>query len=286
MLTDCYRGFTDELSRAGLTPDQGLELKAMNAQGDMATLVSMVTAAAAARPDLLAVTSTPTLQAAVKVANNLPILFTVVANPVLAGAGKSLTDHLANVTGVSTMSDYQGMAQVLKECLPAAKRVGTLFATSEDNSIYNKDSMAAALRAVGVELVAVGTATPAEIADAALSLMGKDVEAICQVNSNMHDAGFAAIGQAAHKARKPLFGFTTGQVRKGGAAVGVCRDYEQAGRDMARLAVRVLAGESPAAIPIQVVSKTRILVNPKSAELCGLTIPPSLLQRAEVVSGD
>jgi len=283
MVEDCHRGFFDELPKIGVVPGRDCEIRVSNAQGDAATLAMMVDAAVADRADLILLTSTPTLQAAVQKVKSIPVLFSVVANPMLAGAGASFADHLPNVTGISTLSDYAEMARVVKECLPGARRVGTLFASNEDNSIYNKDAMEAALRTVGIELVAEGITTAPEVADAALALTGSDIAALCQVNSNALDAAFSSVTMAARKDRKPLFAFTSGQAARGGAAVAVARDYEQSGRDLARLLGRVVRGERPSAIPIQLVSKTRIVVNRANAALCGLEVPASLLRRADEV---
>jgi ABC-type uncharacterized transport system substrate-binding protein len=283
MVEDCHRGFFDELPKLGVVRGRDCEITVSNAQGDAATLAMMVDAAISARADLILLTSTPTLQVAVQKVRDIPVVFNVVANPMLAGAGRSFDDHLPNVTGISTMSDYAEMARVVKLCLPDARRVGTLFATNEDNSIFNKESMAAALGAVGIELVARGITSPGDVPDAALALTGGDIAALCQVNSNVLDAAFASITMAARGDHKPLFGFTSGQARKGGAAVAVARDYEQAGRDMARLVLRVMRGERPATIPIQLVSKTRIVVNRANAAACGLELPDSLLRQADEV---
>jgi ABC-type uncharacterized transport system substrate-binding protein len=283
MVEDCHRGFFDELPRLGVVAGRDCQIRVSNAQGDAATLAMMVDAAIADRADLILLTSTPTLQAAVQKVKEIPVVFSVVANPMLAGVGKSFADHLPNVTGISTMSDYAEMARVVRECLPDARRVGTLFATNEDNSIFNKDSMEAALRAVGIELISQGVTAVPDVPDAALSLTGGDIAALCQVNSNALDAAFASITAAARRDHKPLFAFTSGQAKKGGAAVAVARDYEQAGRDMARLMVRIMSGVPPSALPIQLVSRTRIVVNRANAALCGLTLPESLLRRADEV---
>jgi putative ABC transport system substrate-binding protein len=65
----------------------------------------------------------------------------------------------------------------------------------------------------------------------------------------------------------------------------VARDYERAGADQARLAARVLRGENPATIPIQLVSRTVLVVNLEAAAALGMTVPPSLLSRADRVVG-
>ena len=92
------------------------------------------------------------------------------------------------------------MAKTVRECLPGARRVGTLFNPGEANSVSNRDETAKALAAVGIELVSLATSTPSEIPDAALAMTSRGVDAICQVNGNLHDSGFSGIAQAALKA--------------------------------------------------------------------------------------
>jgi ABC-type uncharacterized transport system substrate-binding protein len=285
MVEDAMKGLRAELPRLGLVEGRDYALTERNAQGEMASLVAVLDAATATRPDVLLLTSTPTLQAALKRVKDLPVVFNIVANPVLAGAGTSFAEHVSNVTGVSTESDFAGMARAVRECLPGARKVGTLFNPGETNSVFNRDGTAKALAAAGIELVAVATSTPSEVPDAARALTSRGIDAICQVNGNMHDSGFSGIAQAARAAKVPLFAYTSAQAHGGGAAVAVARDYERAGADQARLAARVLRGESPSSIPIQLVSRTVLVVNLEAAASLGMTIPPSLLSRADEVVG-
>ena len=278
-----HKGFFDELKKLGLVEGRDYSIKVSNAQGDMTTLSAMVDAALSDRADLIVLTSTPTLQATLKKVRNIPVLFSNVASPVLAGAGRSDTDHLPNITGISTLSDFQEMTRVLKICLPQVKRVGTLFASGEDNSVYNKERFQEILAQNGIELLTVPTSNSAEVLDAALTLAGMPIDAICQITDNVHDTAFAGIAQAAQKSRKPLFAFISAKVLNGGAVLAVSRDYEQAGRDMARLAQRVMRGESPAGIPFQLVSRTLLVIKPANAVLYGLKIPAQLLNRADQV---
>ena len=67
------------------------------------------------------------------------MVFTVVADPFVAGAGKTDTEHLPNVTGVYTQGPYREMAEMLRDHFPAIKRVGTLYCPAEANSVANKD---------------------------------------------------------------------------------------------------------------------------------------------------
>ncbi len=281
---DGERGIRAGLQEAGLIEGRDYRLRVRNAQGDMPTLSTLVDAAVTEGTDLLMTLSTPTLQAALQRARNVPTVFTFVADAVKAGAGHSNEAHLPNVTGVTTASAYDEMIATVRECLPEARRIGTLFVPAEVNMVHNKDELSAAAHKAGLELVAVAANTSAEVSDAALALTGQGIDALCQVAGNVTTASFAAITQAAQRARLPLFGFLSSNARDG-AAVVVARDYFDGGRDAGLMAARIMRGDSPATIPIQPLRTTRILLNRDAARAAGLTIPEALLKRATVVTG-
>jgi ABC-type uncharacterized transport system substrate-binding protein len=186
------------------------------------------------------------------------------------------------MTGSTVMSDFDGMVRVVREYLPRVKRIGTLFVPSEINSVRYKEELEKAAAKQGLILEAVGVATTAEVADAALALAGKGVEVITQISDNTTGSAMPAIAEAARKARIPLFGFVSGTI-KAGAAVVVARDYREGGRDAARLVMRIMKGENPARIPFVPLSRTMIVLSPRNAELYGMRIPEPLLRRADKV---
>jgi putative ABC transport system substrate-binding protein len=92
------------------------------------------------------------------------------------------------------------------------------------------------------------------------------------------------VQQAAVRARLPIFAFQSSQAH-GGAIVTLSRDYRDAGRQSAALAVRVMKGEKPATLPFQAVSRTRLIVNPDAARRIGIALPPALVAKADEVVG-
>lgn len=276
---EAEQGVVEGLQKAGLTAGRDYELKIRNAQGDMATVTSLVDAAVTDQADLIITLSTPTLQAALRRAGGIPVVFTYCANAVAAGAGRTDSDHLPNVTGVQTSGAYDELAAVVRECLPRARVIGTLFVPSEVNSVYHKKKFAEAARKSGLEMIAVAAETSAEVPNAAQALCNRGLDAVCQIPGNLTAAAFPSIARAAQKAGLPLFATQRAQAQAG-AAVVVARDYHDAGLEAAALAVRVMRGESPGSIPFQTVSRTRIIINKDGADACGLKIPASLLNRA------
>lgn len=277
-------GMVAGLQEAGLVNGRDFTMSVRNGQGDMATANSMVDLAVTEGTDLMMTLSTPMLQAAMNRAGNMPIVFSLVANPLLAGAGRSNDHHRPNLTGIYTTSDFDGMMAVLPQFLPHARRIGTLFVPAEINSVFYMEELAAAARKVGIEVVGLGIASTAEVADGALALISKDLDAICQISDNLTSASFGSILRAARKAGLPLFGFQSSQAREGAVAV-IARDFEDAGREAAFLAARILRGESPASIPFQPVKNSRLIINLDAARHANLDVPPPLIERADSLIG-
>ncbi len=276
---EAEKGIMEGLRQSGLAEGRDYEMTVRNAQGDMSTLNALVDAALTARADLLMTLSTPTLQATIRKAPQLPIIFTFLADPISAGVGRSFTDHLPNVTGVATGSATEEVLALLRECLPNARRVGTIVVPSEVNTVYNRDQLVLEARKLGIEVVSVPASTSSELPDAALALCSMKIDAVCQVAGNLTVTGFTSIARAARDAGLPAFGFMTSQAEQGAMAV-VARDYYDGGVEAAQLAVRVMRGESPASIPLQLLRKNKIILNLAAARAVGLTIPASVLNKA------
>ncbi|MHB8898041.1 MAG: ABC transporter substrate binding protein, partial [Thermoguttaceae bacterium] len=141
MLDDSMRGFHDGLKEAGLSEGKDYTLRTLSAQGDMAALGSLFDSAETTGTDLYVVYSTPTLQTALQKVRSRPVVFTMVADPFAAGAGKSDSEHAANVTGVYTQGPYRELVALLRKYFPQIRRIGTLFCPAEVNSVSNKEML-------------------------------------------------------------------------------------------------------------------------------------------------
>jgi ABC-type uncharacterized transport system substrate-binding protein len=277
-LEETSRAILAEL-RSKLAEGQDFDYKVYDAQGDIATLTGLVDAALARGTDMFVTLSTPALQATLQKARNVPIIYTRLTSGVLAGAGKSVSEHAKTATGVQVVRDFDRMVKIVRDCLPKAKKVGTLIATSEVNMGYNKDLLEAAAKKVGLELVAVPVNTSTDVMEASVALTSLGIDAVCQAPGNLITSAFAGLAQAAKKAHLPIFCFQKAQA-VGGAALALAPESAEAGKETARIMLRVIKGESPAAIPIQDFTKEKLFVNTAAAQAAGLTIPPDVLKQA------
>lgn len=258
-------------------------VRVRNAQGDIAALNGLVDAAMAEKNTLIIPLSTPALQAVAKKVKDRPVIFGMVANPMAAGAVKSYEDHPANMTGVTVLAPAGPLLDLIKKYYPHIKRIGTLYCPAEANSVdlFQMLQSEAAKRNIAVESVAV--ATPGELADAAMSLASKPIDAILQISDNLSSGGFSAITRAARQVKKPLFSLNSTTIPLGSAVV-MGRDYETCGEATAALVLRVLQGESPAGIPIQVAPRITTAASLPNAKALNMEIPQALLGEMDTVT--
>lgn len=277
--TDSYMGIMDGLKREGLQEGRDFNVRVLNAQGDMTTLSSIIAAVRAERPDLLMTISTPALQAALRQAGPLPIVFCSVGDGVQAGAGKSVTDHLPNVTGITTRSPFEPMVTLIKQMFPSIRSVGTLFTPAEINSELYRTWFAENLEAVGLNLEAVPVTTSADAAEAMTALLKKDIQLIAQITDNTTRPAYAQMIKRATLADMPFFCFDTAGM-KDGATLAFARDYYATGVEAAAVAARVLRGENPASIPFTNTKKEVLQINPDLLKKYNLVLPQEFSERA------
>src|SRR5262245_30918909 len=281
---EAQEGVLAGIADAGLTRDRDYSITARNAQGDMATVNALIDAAVAESSDLIITLSTPTLQAALQRAQQTPVVFAYVANPIVAGAGTSNTNHAPNVTGVYLIGAYHEMMPFVQQVLPRARVLGTVYVPAEVNMVAEMAVLKAAVSRAGLELRAMAANSAAEVQDAALALVTSGVDAICQVPGNLTAAAFPSIADVARRSRTPAFVFQTSQLRAG-ATLALARDYYENGHAAGQVAARVMRGESPAGIPFVGLSGAKLVVNAAAAREIGVVIPAAVLDKADEVIG-
>jgi ABC-type uncharacterized transport system substrate-binding protein len=275
-------GMKDAWARSEFVEGRDYEIKVRSAQGDMALLSGIFDAALTDGADLIVTLSTPTLQMAVQKVKNIPVVFALVTNPMAAGAGKSYTDHIANVTGIAVLAPVGEALDMIKEHFPAYQRIGTLYCPAEANAVYLKEALEEACKARGLTLDTVAVNTASELSDAALSLVSRQVDVILQIPDALSSAGFSAITRAARQRQTPLFALN-GTVVPLGAAVALGRDFHNSGEAAVALIERIFRGEDPATIPFTLPPKVTYIASRANARAVGVTLPPALLKEVSQI---
>ena len=281
---EAQAGVMEGLAESGLQDGRDYEVEILNAQGDMATVSALIDAAITAHADMLITFSTPTLQAALRRAQNVPVVYNYVSSGLKAGAGKSNTDHAPNVTGVSLLPANDEALSILRTYFPNIRRLGTLYCPAETNMVNAKIALDETAKRAGYEIVYVPAETATDVPDAAAALMSRDIDAVLQIPGNLTASAFGSIGEAARRAHMPVFAFQKSQAM-GGAMVVVARDYKESGRHAAHLAARIIRGERPEKIPLEDFGKTSLIVNLDAARALNISLPPALVRSAKEVMG-
>ncbi|MBN8246576.1 MAG: ABC transporter substrate-binding protein [Verrucomicrobia bacterium] len=275
-------GMREAWKRSPLVEGRDYTLSYRSAQGDMAALGGIFDAVLTAGADLVVPLTTPSLQVALQKVRTIPVVFSVVANPVVAGAGTSATNHLPMVTGVTVEPPLAEALQMLQTYFPEYRRLGTLFCPTEANSLDVQRAFESECRARGLTLESVAVNGPTELSDAALALMARPIDAVVQISDNLTSVGFNAITRAARQARRPLISLNSTTLPLG-APVSFGRDYNNTGEVTTEVIERVIAGEDPARIPFIVPPKIFFSASPANAAAVGMTLPPALLQAVDRV---
>jgi putative tryptophan/tyrosine transport system substrate-binding protein len=275
------------LRESDLESGRDYELKVSSAQGDLATLPSLIDAAIDAKARVIVTLQDATLQAAVQRAKSVPVVFNLLSDPFAAGAGTSDSNHLPNITGVYSPGfgdpEQARRVELIRRVAPKARRIGVLFSPEEQLSVVFKDRLTKAARQAGLQVTAVPVSNVAEVGDATRSLCGRKVNAI-ELYGNVAHAGFASLITVAKECKVPVFSPAPFEVLQG-AVASLYPDFQEGGVEAGKMIARVLRGESPASIPFYRLRTTKLVVNPADAGKLGVPLPPDLVKQADSVVG-
>jgi ABC-type uncharacterized transport system substrate-binding protein len=281
-LNEVRAGLLRALADAGLKDGVNVRLDIRLAKGDIAEVQRIAQEFAAAGFDLIVPLSTQCLQAALNEIADVPIVFSSVANPYILGAGRTPTDHLAQVTGVVSTGPVRQMIAFIRDVLPRARRVGTLWTPSEINSEYYLELAREAAAAVDLELVAVPVTNANEIPMSVQLLLNRKIDALFPISDNTINADFAVLGRAADDGRVPLFGgFILSTSLGACAAMGF--NFFEMGYKTGQIILRVKAGESPGRIPFQSMESVKLFLNLDAARRQGVQFGPDILKKADQI---
>jgi putative tryptophan/tyrosine transport system substrate-binding protein len=279
------QGFLDGLNAAGFVVGTNLVFEYQNAQGDVGNARNIADKFLADKVDLIAPCTTPSAQAAVRVARGVavPVVFGCVTNPVEAGIVASLDKPSgSNVTGTYGFPPVARMFDVIRQVRPDTKRIGTIYNAGESNSAtFARLSKAEAERR-GLTWVEIAISGSAEVKTAAESLVGR-VDVLLTGQDNTLASAFDAVVKTARDAKLPLFSFDATAVEHGAIASFGQNQY-QTGVDWAKeLAVPVLLGRNAGDIVPVPYHAYDLQLNTAAAGAMGITLPPDLVKAAATV---
>jgi putative ABC transport system substrate-binding protein len=239
------------------------------------------------KADVIFAAATPAIEAVKRATSTIPIVMALGGDPVASGLVASLSKPGGNVTGLSSMSaELSGkLLQLLKETVPRLKRVAVLWNPDSPLSPVQKkmaEDLKTAALSLSIELVFVQVGTP-EGFDAAFAAASRArVQAMFVAEGPLLYSQRAIIAQLAAKARLPAIYRARVFVDTGGL-MSYGASWSDQVRQAAGYVDKILKGAKPADLPIEQPTKFELVVNLKTAKALGITIPQSILVRADEV---
>jgi len=225
--------------------------------------------------------STPSAQAVGAATHDIPVVFTAVTDPVGAQLVKNLDKPGGNVTGLSDMSPVADHIKLIKEITPNVKTIGFVYNTAEANSVSTLAAMKAEAEKAGLTIVESVATKSSEVQGATRGMIGR-VDAIYIPTDNTIVSALEAAVGVAEEAKVPLYSGDTDSVARG-ALASISFNYFDVGRQTGEIVARVLKGEAPGDIAVNVASGTDLVINKKAAEKMGVTFSDDLVKRAKKV---
>ena len=264
-------GFVDELARQGYVEGENIEIDLQNAQGEQRNLKTISQQLAESSDVVLAI-ATPSAQSLANTTQTTPVIFSAVTDPVSAKLVESREHPGGNVTGTSDQSSDAISTQInlIKKVLPKAKTIGILYTQSEPNSVVQKDEAKRLLEEKGFTVVEKTILDSNNVKAAAESLM-TEVDMVFVPTDNIISSTMETVKQVSIKHKVPVFGGSTEMIAVGGL-YNYGTNYEELGRQTARMLIRVLKGEKPENIAVELPEKLELHTNQEIADALGIDI--------------
>ena len=278
--------FYEELRQRGYVEGKNLVVERRNAAGQADQLPALAKELVALGPDLIVAVSPQPSRAVKDATATIPIVMMLVADPVGVGLVASLARPGGNMTGVSTLVPGGFMAkmlELLRQVVPKATRFAVLVNPGNDvMRIRAAQEIPEAARQLGVQVHIVEAHTPDEIGPALKAVAGERVEALLMNADPVWNSPPSLLPQFAARTGLPAIYLLRTQVEAGGL-MSYGPYFPDLFRHAATYVDRILKGAKPGDLAIEQPTKFELVINLKTAKALGLTIPQSLLQRADRV---
>ena len=278
------QAFRQGLRDAGYSEGRDVVIEWQYANGDYARVAELAVDLVQRKVDVIVVESTVAAQAVKHATSTIPIVMAVVSDPVGSGLTTSLAHPGGNVTGLSTMSTEHSAKrlQLLKETVPRLTRVAVLWSPAMPYHPKVIEDLKAAAASLSIELSLVAARVPEDI-DAAFSPVSRaHAQALYVIEGGVFFAYVNETLRLASKARLPAIYAERRYVDAGGLM-----SYGSSLPDLYRRSAgyvdKILKGAKPGDLPIEQPTKFELVVNLKTAKALGITIPESILLRADKV---
>jgi putative ABC transport system substrate-binding protein len=282
--TQSVRGLRDGLKELGYKERENILVEMRDAKGDRAALKPMANELVSKKVDLIFTTGTRSTGEAMAATNEIPIVFRHPGNPQTMGLVKSNTRPGGNVTGVAGFGlEMTGKRlETLQQIVPGVRRVHIFY---DLNDKFSRDNFALAKKSaekLGLAVVEHGTKSNEELKTSLDNLQNEAGDTLFQIPDNLVDSEADFIFRIARQKKLPTMYNEEPWAIKGALGAYGPSAYEM-GRQAAGLIDKILKGQNPEKLPVEEARKFDLVINFRTANAIGLTIPPDVLKKADRV---
>jgi len=277
-----WQPFLEEMRHRGYVEGRNLVLTYRGADENASRLPDLAAEVVKANVDIIVTTGPRETLAAKRVTASIPIVFTVVHDPIREGVVKSLARPEANITGLTTLIPglYQKYVELLREVVPSAATFALVGPPA--GSQEARQEVENAGRALGIRIVLAPVSGPEDFDPALVHAKRDGAAGIIVLADAVTGSHRGQLVELAVKRRLPGIYWERSYVDAGGLMT-YSANADALRRRAAQYVDRILKGAKPADLPVEQPTKFELIINLKTAKALGLTIPPSLLARADQV---
>ena len=279
-----YNAFVDGMRELGYVEGKNLLIEARFADAEAARLPGIVAELVRLKVDVIVATGSPVYRALRNANTVIPIVVTVTADPTIEGLAASLARPGGNFTGLSDTAVVLGPKhlELLMSIAPQLARVGVLLNPSNGAHGDQLRGLTLAAQKVGVRVVTANAATLADIEPGFVSLARERADACILFGDTFFIEQLQQIAQSAARHRMPSI-YLPHQYAKAGGLMSYGPDFTDNFRRSATFVDKILKGTKPGELPFEQPTRYILAINLKTAKALGLTIPQTLLLRADEV---
>ena len=278
------QAFRDGLRDAGYVEGRDVLIEWRAANGDYDRVSALAAELVQHQAEVIVVESTPAALAVKRASSTIPTVLALVADPVGSGIVPNLAHPGGNITGLSLMTAELAVKrlELLKETMPRLTRVALLRNSANPWHTKAVERLKAAAPSMSIELTVVGIRKPEEIAPAFSAIRRARAQALYVIGDGLSVSHRALLVELASKDRLPTMFWARHYTDEGGLMSYGPNFADLMGRS-AGYVDKILKGANPGDLPIEQPTKFELVVNLKTAKTLGITIPESILLRADEV---
>ncbi len=279
-----WEAFTQGLRDLGYIEGQNLLVERRFMEGRAERLPGLAAELVSLNVSVIVAGGQPPPVAAKRATATIPIVMTNFSDPVGLGLVTSLSRPGGNITGLAflTVELVVKQLQLLKEAVPNVSHVGFLTNPSNPGAALQRRGAETTARSLGLQLQVLEARRPDELAGVFAAMTREHAGALLLPGDSLFFHHLAQIADLAIKSRLPAL-FVPREFAEAGGLLAYGANLGDVYRRAAVYVDKILKGAKPADLPIEQPTKFDLVINLKTAKALGLTIPPSVLQRADQV---